>query len=334
MDGEKERVEPQKSKLLQLARIFHEETDEKHGLTMAELIDRLAECGIRADRRTLYRDLNALRREGVDIVGTRQNQTYAYYQGSRTFELPELKLLVDAVQSSRFITAAKSRSLIRKLESMASRHEAELLNRQVVISGRVKTMNESIYTNVDRLHEAINQDVRIRFRYVQWNLEKRLVNRHGGAWYIISPWALIWNNENYYLLGYDAAQQKLKHYRVDKMKSITLQAESREGKEAFREIDLSRYSNTLFKMFGGEIMNVTLEADNDMVGVVLDRFGRQVELRRVGEDRFRVEVRVAVSPQFLGWVMSMGGGIRIVSPERVVNRMREELKKLSAQYPG
>ena len=321
-----------KLKLLYLIRIFWEETDDRNALTAEEIIEKLGERGIHEDRKTLYRDLEELRAFGLDIIREKREWNHFYHLGAREFELPELKLLVDAVQASRFITLNKSRTLIRKLESLTSRHEASRLHRQVFISGRVKTMNESIYYNVDKIHEAINTDMQIRYKYVQWNLEKRAVPRHDGAWYQISPWALMWDNQNYYMVGYDAGEKKIKHFRVDKMQNITVTQEAREGRETFRKFDVPRYANTHFKMFGGEEKAVTLEADNDMAGVIIDRFGKEIEIRPVDDEHFRTDVRVAVSPQFLGWVMSMGGGVRITGPEDVVTLMKSELEKLRKQY--
>lgn len=321
-----------KLKLMYLARILQVETDDRNTLTAGEIIDKLAELGIHEDRKTLYRDLEELRAFGLDIIKEKRERNYYYHLGAREFELPELKLLVDAVQSSRFITLNKSKALIRKLESLTSRHEASKLQRQVFISGRIKTMNESIYYNVDKVHEAINADRQIQYKYVQWNLEKEAVPRHGGAWYQISPWALMWDNQNYYMVGYDAAEKKIKHFRVDKMQNISVSTKAREGREAFRRFDIPRYANTLFKMFGGEEKNVTLEVDNSMVGIIIDRFGKDVEITPVDEEHFRTDVHVAVSPQFLGWVMSMGGGVRIAGPEDVVRLMRDEVEKLQNQY--
>ncbi len=324
--------ERQKLKMLYLAKILSEETDDLHALTMDEILQKLSEYGVNADRRTMYRDFEELRIFGMDIIKEKRERNCFYHLASREFELPEVKLLVDAVQASRFITNTKSRVLIRKLESLASRYEAGQLHRQVIITGRVKSMNESIYYNVDKIHEAINAGKKIRYKYAQWDLQKRLVPRHDGAWYVISPWALMWDNQQYYMVGYDSAEEKLKHYRVDKMQNISLTGENREGREAFREMNIPRYANSLFKMFGGEEKNVILEAGNNMVGVVLDRFGRETPLEAVDEEHFRAEVCVAVSAQFLGWVASMDGLVWIAGPEEVKDQMRELLERLKEKY--
>ena len=322
----------QKAKLLYLAKIFSEQTDETHGLTMPELISRLNDFGISADRKTIYTDLEELRHFGMDILAQQEGGIWRYCLVSREFELAELKLLVDSVQSSRFITEKKSRSLIKKLESLVSVYDARQLQRQVLIAGRVKTMNESIYYNVDKLHTALSQGRQIRFKYFQWNVDKQEALRRGGAWYCVSPWHLRWDDENYYLIAYDAAFGQLRHYRVDKMKNIVITDEPREGEEVLKNFDPTIYTNRLFGMYGGEIARVTLEGENAKVGLVIDRFGKNVPILRQDAEHFAAHVEVAVSPQFLGWIASLGGALRITAPESVVQSMRELVKTLSAQY--
>ena len=322
----------QKLKMLYLAGILSEETDDRHSLTIQDLIERLAALGVNADRKTLYRDLEELRRFGMDIITTHTGHYYYYNLGSRDFELPELKLLVDSVQSAKFITNRKSADLIRKLSGLASRHEAKYLQRQVVISGRVKTMNESIYYNVDKLHDAIGRDRQIRFQYYRWNIKKEMELRKDGSWYVVSPWGLMWDDENYYLVGFDAAESKIKHYRVDKMLRISILEERRLGRAEFQAFDMPRYTRSLFGMYGGEETRVTIEAENEMVGVLIDRFGKDIPLMPVDEDHFRTIVNVAVSNQFLGWIMAVGSGLRITAPESVVDKMLAEVRRLSEEY--
>ena len=324
--------ENQKLKMLYLSRLFMEQTDDEHGLTMPEVIERLAAYDVNADRKTLYLDFEELRHYGLDILSQQVGHKTYYSLGAREFELPELKLLVDSVQAAKFITDRKSRELIRKLEGLVSVHQARQLHRQVLISGRVKTMNESIYYNIDKLHGAINADAQIRFQYYQWNVNKEMELRRGGAVYQVSPWALIWDDENYYLVAYDAADDKIKHYRVDKMLRIRTADERRLGRETFRAFDTAKYAKSLFGMYGGEETAVTLEGENRMAGVVIDRFGKDIALVPAGEGRFEAKVNVAVSPQFFGWVMGLGGGVTITGPAPVVRRMKEEVQKLAKQY--
>lgn len=322
----------QKQKLLYLAKIFFTETDEQHGLTLSEITNRLSQYDIFVERKTLYQDLEELRHFGLDIIARKEGRSYRYLLASREFELAELKLLVDSVQSSKFITENKSHALIKKLESLVSVHEASQLQRQVLLAGRVKTMNESIYYNVDELHSAISQNSQIRFHYFQWNLDKQEQLRHGGAWYVVSPWLLRWDDENYYLIAYDAEADKLKHYRVDKMKHIALTSAPREGQHVMQDFDPTIYTNRLFGMYGGEPTRITLEGENAMVGILIDRFGKDIPILRKDDDHFIAHVDVAVSPQFLGWIASLGGGLRITAPDSVVAQMRELAHTLAGQY--
>ena len=325
-------INNQKLKLLYLVKIFTEDTDDQHALTLSQIVDKLHAYGVNAERKTLYQDFELLRDFGVDIIGVQMQRSYYYHIGNRDFELPELKLLVDSVQSAKFITDKKSNALIKKLEGMVSKYEARKLQRQVIISGRIKAMNESIYYNVDKLHEAIGTDRQIRFKYFRWNINKEMELRKDGAWYQVSPWALMWDDENYYLVGYDAEDGKIKHYRVDKMWRISVADRKREGKEQFKAFNMPRYTKSLFGMFGGEEVKVTLEAENGMVGILLDRFGKDIPVKPVDADHFRTSVVVAVSSQFLGWIMALGDGVKIIGPDKVVARMKEEIRLISQMY--
>ena len=325
-------VNKQRLKLLYLMEIFSNDTDDQHMLTLPQIISKLRAYGVDVERKTLYQDFEILRNYGFDIVGVQAQRNYYYHIGNRQFELPELKLLVDSVQSAKFITQKKSNSLIRKLEGMVSKYEAQKLQRQVIISGRVKAMNESIYFNVDKLHEAIGAGRQISFKYYRWNINKEMELRKDGDWYQVSPWGLMWDDENYYLVGYDGEEKKIKHYRVDKMKSITVVDQKREGKEQFKAFNMPRYTKSLFGMYGGEEMQVTLEAENGMVGILIDRFGKDIPIRPVDENHFRTNVVVAVSDQFLGWIMALDEGVKIVGPDKVVEQMKEKIKVLNILY--
>ena len=324
--------EHQKLKMLYLIKIFSEETDDSNFLTLQQIIQKLTDYGVMADRKTLYVDFDELRSFGVDIIMEKIGRNSYYHIGKRDFELPELKLLVDAVQSAKGLTDKKSSELIKKLESMVSKYEAGQLNRQVYIAGRVKTMNESVYYNIDTIHEAINADRQIRFKYFKWDLQKKMKLRKEGDWFRVSPWHLIWDNEYYYLIAYDNENNKIKHYRVDKMLKISLVDEQREGKEQYKKFDIARYTRGLFGMFGGEETKVTLEVHNSMVSVIIDRFGKDIYITPVDEDHFRTNVNVSVSSQFLGWIMSLGDKVRIVGPDEVVEQMKAEISRLMTQY--
>ena len=321
-----------KMKMLHLIRIFSQETDDEHALTLQEIITRLAAENITADRKTLYNDFENLRQFGFDIIAQQRDRTTYYHLGERDFELPELKLLVDSVQAAKFITTRKSQELIRKLERYTSIYQAAQLHRQVYIAGRVKAMNESIYYNIDRLHSAINAGSQIRFQYGQWNLNKEMELRRGGDWYQVSPWALTWDDEKYYLVAYDADANMIKHYRVDKMLRIKTLDEPRLGQEAYRAFDMTIYGKSVFGMFSGEEATVTLEAENHMVGIIIDRFGKDVGITPISDSHFQATVNVVVSTQFIGWIVGLGKSIRIVAPDALVERMREEIHRLSDQY--
>lgn len=273
----------QKFKLYRLAQIMQEQTDDEHYITMPEIMDELAKYNITADRKSLYNDLRDLSVLGIDVEGEPIGNRYHYHVVNRAFELPELKLLVDAIQSSKFITEKKTNALIKKLETLVSKYDAQKLQRQVYVSGRIKTMNESIYYTVDAIHNAISENKKIKFQYYQWNVKKEMELRHNGAWYHISPWGLSWYNENYYLVGYDSEAGKIKHYRVDKMLHIRLSEESREGKEYFKKLDMADYAKKSFGMFRGNERTVRLLEQYENKGDGRD-FNEYYELRQVCPD--------------------------------------------------
>ena len=322
----------QKFKLYRLAQIMLEKTDEEHYITMPEIMESLAEYDITADRKSIYADLRDLSVLGIEVEGEPVGNRYHYHVVNRMFELPELKLLVDAIQSSKFIKEKKTNALIKKMEKMVSEYDAQKLQRQVYVSGRIKTMNESIYYTVDTIHNAISENKKIEFQYYQWNVKKEMELRHNGAWYHISPWGLSWDDENYYLVGYDSEAEKIKHYRVDKMLHIRLSSENREGKEFFNKLDMADYAKKSFGMFGGKEQTVKLLVKNNLAGVIIDRFGKNLILFPADDDHFTVNVDVHVGRQFLGWAFSLGDGIKIVGPDDVVEQMHTEIERLTEQY--
>lgn len=306
----------QKIKLLYLMRILSERTDDTHGLTLEEITAALAEYGVEAERKTLYDDLEVLRVFGMNIE-KRRGSSVRYHMASRIFEMPELKLLVDAVQSSKFITRKKSGELIRKIESFASCYGARQLQRQVFVANRVKTMNESIYDTVDRIHEAINRNVKVSFQYFSWNEKKEKVLRHSGARSVISPWALTWYDENYYMIGYDESDGVVKHYRVDKILRLQETEAPREGAALFRDFDMALYSKKTFGMYGGREETVALRCSNSLAGVVIDRFGADTPFVNLSGTHFEIYVKVHISPLFFSWLMNFGADIAILSPDNV-----------------
>ena len=316
-----------KLKLLYILETLVRDTDQKHKKGTAELIEMLKARGLSAERKSIYDDIETLREFGLDIIYDKEEPA-GYYMGERDFELAELKLLVDAVQSSKFITAKKSAVLISKLEKLTGVGEARNLQRQVYVSGRIKTMNESIYYNVDAVHSAIAGNSKISFRYMVWNLEKQLVPKSDRA-VTVSPWALVWDDENYYMIAFDGESGIMKHYRVDKMKDIRCLQEPREGRESFKGFDAAGFAKKTFGMYGGRTEKVTLECDNSLVGPILDRFGTDVIIVPSGEERFKVTHEVAVSGQFFGWLVGLGPGVRIVYPQNVADEFRDRLRRMT-----
>ena len=322
----------QKFKLYRLAQIMQEQTDDEHYITMPEIMDGLAKYDVTADRKSVYNDLRDLSVLGIDVEGEPVGNRYHYHVVNRAFELPELKLLVDAIQSSKFITEKKSNALIKKLETLISKYDAQKLQRQVYVSGRIKTMNESIYYNVDRIHAAIAENSRITFQYFQWNVDKKMELRHDGALYEVSPWSLSWDNENYYLIAYDSNEKIIKHFRVDKMLHIKSNGKGREGRQVFKSFDMAAYARKMFGMYGGKEVWVSIECDNSFAGIMIDRFGKDILMIRLDDKSFVVNVEVAVSRQFLAWIIGLGEGVKLVGPDNVVEMMNAEIDRLIKQY--
>ena len=322
----------QKLKLYRLAQIMLEQTDDEHYITMAEIMEALRRYDITADRKSLYNDLRDLSSFGIEVEGESVGNRYHYHVVSRPFELPELKLLVDAIQSSKFITEKKTNILIKKLEKLVSKYDAQKLQRQVYVSGRIKTMNESIYYSVNTIHAAISENRKIKFQYYQWNAKKEMELRHNGKWYHISPWGLLWDDENYYLIAYDSSEGIIKHFRVDKMLYIKSNGKGREGRQVFKSFDMAAYARKMFGMYGGKEEWVRIECDNSFAGVMIDRFGKNVSMIRLDDKRFVVNVEVAVSRQFLAWIISLGEGVTLVGPDNVVEMMNIEIDRLIKQY--
>lgn len=323
--------EGQKAKLLYIMQFLKDNTDEEHSVTMPEIIAYLKKNGIDAERKSIYMDIEVLRHFGLDIL-RRRERSGGYYLASRQFELAELKLLVDAVQSSKFITTRKSRELIKKLESLCSREQAKQLHRQVVVTNRNKAVNENIYYNVDMIYNAIAANTQITFQYFEWNINKEMQLRKGGEYYEVSPWLLTWDDENYYLIAYEDKNQMIKHYRVDKMIHIDLMNKERSGKEQFDGFDIAVYSQKTFGMFAGEEQTVTLSCEDRLTGVMIDRFGKDIAMRRKNETHILVRVDVAVSRQFFGWITGLGASVKIETPDQVAAEYQKYLKEIAALY--
>ena len=325
------KTQNQKLKLLYIMRFLLQNSDEQHPVGIAQMIDMLDSHGIMGERKSIYDDIEALRSFGLDVVQSR-GRTVGYYIGKREFELPELKLLVDSVQSSKFITQRKTLALIKKIESLASVHDAAALQRQVYVSNRVKSMNESVYYNVDEISSAITSDRMIRFRYFEYTPAKERRLRRNGEFYELSPFALMWDSENYYMLAYDAQAGHMKHFRVDKMTQISMLERFRSGRDEFAKVDMSAYSKKVFGMFAGDVTTVRIRFADRLAGAVIDRFGRDVMLVREDEGHFSVKLEVVVSPQFYAWVFGFGAEAEILSPASVREGMAEIARGVLGKY--
>ena len=328
----------QKQKLLYIMKLFMEKTDEDYGITVADIIDYLAAYDIAAERKSIYDDIETLRDFGLDIVKTKVGKISLFSLVSRDFEIQELKLLVDAVQSSKFITQRKSRELIKKIEGLSSENQAKELHRQVIVANRVKNSNEEIYRNIDSISRAINHRRKISFYYTMWQISRTgakkivRVRRHDGMRYLLTPKALTWDDENYYLIAYDAASDKLKHFRVDKMEDIKVEELRADSAKAVDKFDLAAYTKQVFGMYGGELVNVKLRFDDSLVGVVVDRFSDKVFISPNADGTFTVSTEVMLSPQFFGWLFSFGDKAKLLTPKSAKEAFKAYLDSVSDNY--
>lgn len=331
LEEEMPKSENQKQKLLQIAKYLMENTDEHHAVSTPQLIEYLNSQGIKAERKSIYNDIDTLNDFGMDIIRSDEHRG-GYMLASRQFELAEVKLLVDLVQSSKFITEKKSRELIGKLETLVSKYDAKGMQRQVEIIGRSKANNENIYYNVDLIHTAISRNVKIQFQYFEWDVNKKMSLRKEGAFYEVSPWKLTWDDENYYMLAFDEEAHLMKHYRVDKMLNVTLAEEERTGREVFDAMDMVKFSKKTFGMFAGEEKTVRLLCENGMVGILVDKFGTEIAIRKEDEEHIMARMDVSVSPQFFGWLAGLGDRVKIVAPQEVRESYVDYLAKVVSQY--
>ena len=313
----------QKTKLLHLARMLLRQTDEDHPLTVAQIIQELERQGIKAERKSVYDDLEALRGFGLDVQ-SRKGRAPGWFIGERPFQLPELKLLVDAVQASRVVSGTTSRRLIHKLEKLCSNYEGSQLQRQVYVEGRPKTDSKSLLYSTDALHEAINNGKMVEFLYRKADSRKKEKK-------IVSPWQLAWENGCYYLIAF-ADEKGIRHYRVDKMSGVRVLDAPRRGQEQFADLDLPAYLRKHFGMYGGPEHRVTLRCTADLEGAMRERFGATPMFLPEENGCFHFDVPICVSDQFYGWVCGFGGKIEVVAPPEVRQGMREMTARLAEQH--
>lgn len=318
----------QKLKILYIWDYLQKNSHEDHPVRARELVEMLEKKQIHCERKTVYSDIATLQEFGVDILSV-PGKNGGFYIASRNFEIPELKLLIDAVQSSRYLTEAKSRELIGKLCQQVGEHEASLLKRNVFVSGRVKSMNETIYYSVNDIQEAISHNSQITFRYFDWNLDGSRVFREKP--YVASPYGLCQDNENCYLLAY-SPRHGITSYRVDRMVGITLTGEKRIPCPELTGTAFTEHANKLFQMFSGDAVNVKLRFHKSLLNVVIDRFGRDIMRIPDGKEHFNFTVKVAVSPMFLSWIIGFGDKAEILYPQSVIDECKRLCQQAMSHY--
>ena len=325
------RSENQKKKLILILRLLQKRSDEDHPVSMQEILAYLSGEGVEAERKSIYDDLEALRDLGYDIINVK-GRNGGYFLGNRDFEQAELKILVDAVQASRFITRQKSRDLIRKISELGGEYGSRELKRDVYVLNRAKSENESTMYSVDAIHSALRDDRIVKFKYMEYGMDKKLHYRKNGAFYTVAPLGLIWNNERYYLIAHDPSVSEIRHYRVDRMKNISVAKERRDLPTELRKFDVGEYGARNFSMFSGEESYVTVTFPKEMVNTVIDQFGLDVSIFPQDEDTFKARFKVAVSKPFFGWIFSLGNKVRIEGPENVKEEYISYLKVNLRQY--
>lgn len=322
-----------KHKILILRDWLIRNTDKDHASSIEELQEMLKDNGVEAERKALYSDLETLKCGkpgcGLDI----RRKGWKYYVENREFTLEEVKILIDMLQSSNFISAEKTDELINKLEGLVSAYQARTLSRQVYVRGKVKTMNGNVYESVDLISDAINSNKKISFKYKRFNIKTRQREfTRDGAVHTISPFALIYTDQNYYMIGYGEDTEKLIHFRVDRMAEIIVTDQDREGAEAFEKVDITKYTSKVFYMFTGEERQVSLRCENSIVEPFVDRFGTELVLVPDGPSHFKVLLNVVVSPQFYAWLVPFGDKAQISGPDDVREGMKKHLESILKEY--
>ena len=310
-----------RSKILYVLKVLCEETDEEHPISAKMIAERMNHYGFSCERKTIYYYIDALEQFGFDIVRVNSG----VYLGTRLFETPELKLLIDAVKASRFISVQKSSGLINKLLLYTSNFDRQRLKGKMEINSVVKTVNENIYYNIDMIGEGICNDVKLTFHYLKWDGSGRLVPKNNGKRYVASPWCLMWENERYYMLAYDDSAQMIKHFRIDKMDGIECTDMKRNGREVFEKLDMTSYATENFDMFCGRDETVTLSVPKELAGAMIDHFGNNVWMHDNENGNLTVVVNVAVSNRFYGWLTGFGGSLRILQPEHIIEEYKQVL---------
>lgn len=321
----------QRLKKLYILKILMENTDEENKMSIKDITKSLEAYGISAERKSIYTDIEDLQDFGIDIICEKGRSNY-YYVGNRQFELAELKLLVDSVQASRFITHKKSEELIKKLQKLTSIHAGKLLNRQVNVYNRVKAMNEKIYYSIDVIHNAIRQNKMVEFKYFSYDVDKNFVPRRDGEVYRVTPYSLNWANERYYLVGYYERYDEVSSFRVDRMDEARVSDRDFIAIERYKDFDVVEYENKLFGMFGGELETVEIEFENSMINIVIDKFGTDILVHHKTDTHFRITVDLAITNMLFSWLFVFGNKARVVRPEKVKNQIKDYLREIIDVY--
>ena len=314
--------------MLYVLSYLEQNTDENNTCTIKQLLEMLEAKGFSADRKSIYSDIYALSEYGYDIEGIGSGR---YFLASRNFELAELKLLVDSIQYSRFITSKKTNELISKIEKLCSKDEAAKLKKQIVFQTASKSLNETVYYNVDKITTAIVEDRKISFRYFEYTVSGKQYRKNGKL-YIVSPFSMIVDDENYYLLAYSSDTKDLRHYRIDKMESIEISKAKRQGREVFEKEDMGHYTSRVFGMFKGEEKNVHLRFSNSLAGAARDVLGSDLMFIPDGTEHFTTHARIQISPHFFGWLFALGDGAEILGPEDVRQQMVKQINSIKNTY--
>ncbi len=319
----------QKIKLLRLYELLRQETDEQHPMTTMTIIDRLGKLGISCERRTLAKDMAILNEQGYEVMFRWVGKEKGYYVEDRSFSVPELKILIDAVQAASFITDKKTSELIEKIADLGGGHRAEILKSNMVCFNTRKHSNESIYYNVGYLEDAILQNKKIIFRYYDLNEHGEKVYRRDGHHYVVEPVGLVFNEDNYYLMIYSARHDGTANYRVDRMDKVEIIDEPVSERALELRETVDSYTEQAFKMYGGQPVDITLQFDHKLIGVVYDKFGEDTKMIRLNDTTCVATVKVQISPTFWGWIFQFGKQMTVLSPEEIINEYKRQLSDLA-----
>ena len=317
----------QKYKLLKLLELLRQETDEQHPLSTSQICSKLGEMGISCERRTLTKDIAVLNEIGYEVMWNWVGKEKGYYIEDRSFSVPELKILIDAVQAASFVTEKKTAELIDKIAALGGSHKADILKSNMVCFNTRKHSNESIYYNVGFLEDAIQQQKKVIFYYYDLNENGEKVYRREHHHYVVEPIALVFNDDNYYLMVYSAKHDSTANYRVDRMDHVEIVDEAISEKALTLREGIDSYTEQAFKMYGGQLVNVVLEFDDKLIGVVYDKFGEDTKMIRAG-DKCIATVKVQISPVFWGWLFQFGGQMIVISPAEVAEKYRSQVNQL------